>query len=398
MANKRGLSDAELELELLHGLPEDCSDPESNVSDEDLSPASDSDEDFISRPSSSSDSDENLECVQSPESYTYRKRERGSERGISRRKHRAVGHHRDRSSNFISYASEASTSNCSQPESGNATSEVCVTTFHEENGTRPSLMVGNRHVGKDKITVTAHNINTHGRFSAQNVLKEAVGPTTHARRNVTEGSVSKTETRRHGAENWSLSLEELDPFIALLYARGQDVTVDEQLFPSKARCNFTQFIANKPNKFGIKFWMLADVKSKYMCNTFPYLGKDELRPEGELLAENVVIRLMEPYLRTGRNVTTDNFFTSLKLAERLKAMQTSIVGTMKRTRKEIPAVVCNSKESLHFLKTLISVSGTTLTVYQGKRNKNVLVLSTQHSNVSIGTGEKQLPQQFNIII
>ena len=34
----------------------------------------------------------------------------------------------------------------------------------------------------------------------------------------------------------------------------------------------------------------------------------------------------------------------------------------------------------------------TLTVYQGKKNKNVLVLSSQHSSVEIGTGEKKLPE------
>ncbi|KAF2891488.1 hypothetical protein ILUMI_14685 [Ignelater luminosus] len=147
------------------------------------------------------------------------------------------------------------------------------------------------------------------------------------------------------------------------YKPGQDVIIDKQLFPSKVRCNFTQFMANKPDKFGIKFWILPNVKSKYMYNAFLYVGKDELRLEGESLPENVVIRLMEPCLRTGRNVATDNFFTSLKLAERLKAKQTSIVGTTIRTRKEIPAVVCNSKGSLHYSKILKSESGTTLMVY-----------------------------------
>jgi hypothetical protein len=31
---------------------------------------------------------------------------------------------------------------------------------------------------------------------------------------------------------------------------------------------------NKPDKFGIKFWLLVDVESKYIVNGFPYLGKD----------------------------------------------------------------------------------------------------------------------------
>ncbi|KAF2897532.1 hypothetical protein ILUMI_08642 [Ignelater luminosus] len=47
--------------------------------------------------------------------------------------------------------------------------------------------------------------------------------------------------------------------------------------------------------------------------------KNELQLEKESLPKNVVI--MEPYLRTKRNVTTDNFFMSIKLSERLKAMK-----------------------------------------------------------------------------
>ena len=64
---------------------------------------------------------------------------------------------------------------------------------------------------------------------------------------------------------------------------------------------------NKPDKFGIKFWMAADVQTKYMLRSFPYLGKDDSRLAGITLGEHVVVRLTEPYRKTGRNVTSDNF-------------------------------------------------------------------------------------------
>ena len=98
-------------------------------------------------------------------------------------------------------------------------------------------------------------------------------------------------------------------------------------------------MANKPDKCGIKFWMLVDNDTKYLCNAFPYLGKDKLRSANESLPESVVMQLMSPYLNKGRNVTTDNFFTSASLARTLKANDTSIVGTISRTRREIPAVL-----------------------------------------------------------
>jgi len=47
------------------------------------------------------------------------------------------------------------------------------------------------------------------------------------------------------------------------YIPEVSLTVDEQLFPTKARCRLTQFMPNKPDKFGIKFWILAKLSSKY---------------------------------------------------------------------------------------------------------------------------------------
>ena len=59
------------------------------------------------------------------------------------------------------------------------------------------------------------------------------------------------------------------------YVSEVSLTIDEQLFPTKARCPFMQFMPSKPDKFGIKFWVLAEVQSKYCLNMAPYLGKDQ---------------------------------------------------------------------------------------------------------------------------
>ncbi|KAF2903131.1 hypothetical protein ILUMI_03059 [Ignelater luminosus] len=145
------ISNAELELELLHGLLEDCSNSESYVSDEDLSPACDSGTDFIPRSSISSDSDENLNVIfGAGVVILFRTLPRFLRRNALNLKAQTLR------------------------------AEVCVTTFHEKNGARPSFEVGSRHVGKNKSTirtVTAYNTSAHSRFFAQNVLKEAASPT-----------------------------------------------------------------------------------------------------------------------------------------------------------------------------------------------------------------------------
>lgn len=348
-------------------------------------------------------------------------------------------------------------------------------------------------LGTDGITewtVAEFGKTTSGRLACHNILKEKSGPTPYAKRYVSGDSVAsawrlfidetilkhikhctETEARRVlRNELWSVSLEKLEAFIALLYARGvlgvnrteldelwsktwgipffndtmgrnsfreilrflrfdfrntrserlktdkfalvskiwnkfiencrltyvpgENLTADEQLFPSKTRCPFLQYMPNKPDKFGIKFWLLVDVDSKFLCNGFPYLGKDDLRPRDETLPESVIMKLMEPFQKKGRNVTTDNFFTTVKLGKKLKSNGTSIVGTIRRSRKEIPNAVKTMKAHLYD-SALLKHSDGTLTVYQGKRNKNVLVYSTLHSEVELQPSAKRIPETID---
>ncbi|XP_029958868.1 piggyBac transposable element-derived protein 3-like [Salarias fasciatus] len=174
------------------------------------------------------------------------------------------------------------------------------------------------------------------------------------------------------------------------YKPGACITVDEQLFPTKSRCHFTQYMANKPDKFGIKFWLAADVESKYLLNGFPYLGKDDSTPAQQRLGENVVMKLVEPYLGKGRNITTDSFFTSLSLAKNLLQKNTSLVGTVNKARQELPPSVQQKREL--FSTKVLKHGRATLTVYQGKPRKNILLLSTMHPTVSIESDIKKKPE------
>ncbi|XP_071749001.1 piggyBac transposable element-derived protein 4-like [Lepeophtheirus salmonis] len=150
------------------------------------------------------------------------------------------------------------------------------------------------------------------------------------------------------------------------YMPSENITMDEQQLPTKARYPFTQYMAKKPDKFGIKFWFAVDASSKYLVNGFPYMGKYFQRPAYKSLSEYVVMKLMKPYLGKGRTVTTDNFFTSLSLTNELQKNRTTILGTLHRARKEIPPDLKASKQAL--FSTLIFVnSDKTLTSYQGEK-------------------------------
>ena len=56
------------------------------------------------------------------------------------------------------------------------------------------------------------------------------------------------------------------------YTPNMSLTIDEQLLPLKTRCKLITFMPNKPDKYGLKFWIMSEVESKYVSNIQPYLG------------------------------------------------------------------------------------------------------------------------------
>ncbi|GFY27530.1 piggyBac transposable element-derived protein 4 [Trichonephila clavipes] len=176
--------------------------------------------------------------------------------------------------------------------------------------------------------------------------------------------------------------------------RGPYITIDEQLFPSEARCRFTQYMPSKPDKFGIKFWLAADINSKYVLNGFPHLCKYEECPVNLFLSKYVVLRLIEPFENKARNITIDNLFITLNLSQILKT-NTNLNGTMKRNRKEVFEFVKKVKMPLY--DTLLLEHGDiTLAVYQGKTCKNVLLLSSLHPTIDIGNNHpKSFQKQYH---
>ena len=118
---------------------------------------------------------------------------------------------------------------------------------------------------------------------------------------------------------------------------GECVTVDEQLYPFRGRCRYRQYMPNKPAKYGLKFWLLCENENFYCYNLQFYCGKEDERPSNIPLGEHVVMSLSESLKQSGRNITCDNFFTSLSLANNLNKSGLTLVGTMKSNRCELPA-------------------------------------------------------------
>ena len=151
-------------------------------------------------------------------------------------------------------------------------------------------------------------------------------------------------------------------------------------------------MASKPDKFGINFWIVADAKSKYMFNAIPYLGKDPTRPRNVDVPHDVCMKLLTPLYNQGYHVTTDNYFTSEQLAASLKIKQITLLGTIRKQRREIPKKCEFLLKDKPLFTSLVfrSQDNITLTAYKVKRSKVVYLLSTLHNTVSQPSAQKTI--------
>ena len=174
------------------------------------------------------------------------------------------------------------------------------------------------------------------------------------------------------------------------YRPTENLTVDEQLFPYRGRTRFTQYISSKPAKYGIKVWWVCDAKNFYPLIGQIFTGKTGTSREINQ-GERVVKYLVITYKNSGRNITMDNFFTSLPLAKHLLSWNLTIVGTLKRNKCYIPQEMAPCK-SRQVLSSLFGFHDeVTICSYVPKKKKAVTLISTFHHDATI-TEMKEKPE------
>ncbi|MBN3292163.1 PGBD4 protein, partial [Polypterus senegalus] len=172
------------------------------------------------------------------------------------------------------------------------------------------------------------------------------------------------------------------------YVVGDYVTIGEQLIPFRGRCSFRQFMPSKPDKYGLKLFLMCDVATSYTFNGMPYVGHEGTR-RCTGLAEFVVNKLVEPIHNSGINVTIDKWFTSARLAGDLLSKHLTLLGTVRRNKTEVPREFLPSKtrglgSSLFgFCRKMTMVS------YVPKKNKADILLSSLHQKKEIDQGSRK---------
>lgn len=126
-----------------------------------------------------------------------------------------------------------------------------------------------------------------------------------------------------------------------LYQPYMNLAVDERMVRNRGRFTFRQFVKDKPTRWGMKLWILADSANGYTCDFEVYTGKSKIGPLG--LAYEVVTRLCKSVQDQGYHLYFDNFYTSVQLLKDLLLKKIMCCGTVLATRKGIPAVFKDTK-------------------------------------------------------
>ncbi|XP_071645715.1 piggyBac transposable element-derived protein 4-like [Temnothorax longispinosus] len=179
------------------------------------------------------------------------------------------------------------------------------------------------------------------------------------------------------------------------YTPSEFLTVDEQLLGYRGRFSSKVYMKSKPDRYGIKIVTLNDAKTYYLYNAIPYAGRVN-PPANEKIPSYYVRKLCEPIYHSNRNVTCDNWFSSIEIFKKMyKDYNLTMVGTIKKNKRQIPE---NFKRTASVGTVRCGYDGTNVLMsWCPKKNKVVLILSSLHNSCKINeiSGKPELVEFYN---
>jgi hypothetical protein len=176
---------------------------------------------------------------------------------------------------------------------------------------------------------------------------------------------------------------------------GQELAVDETMVGFRGRMLFKQYCPNKPTKYGLKLFVLADSSTGYVYNFVLYTGSETTSSLPAAFSDlpvpgQYVIALMEDMLHRGYIVYTDRYYSSIPLANALSSRGTGFVGTLVCNRKGLPQEVRGSAFKLAANEVKAWENDKNLVVAWRHENKRpVVMLATSFSASPTRTQTKQ---------
>ncbi|XP_047103305.1 piggyBac transposable element-derived protein 4-like [Schistocerca piceifrons] len=167
------------------------------------------------------------------------------------------------------------------------------------------------------------------------------------------------------------------------YRPSEKVTIDEGICPFRGRVSFRVYMQNKPHKYGLKVYAVAEASSGYVVNFEVYAGKHIV----DNSSSAVILRLLSDssLLNKGHTVYLDRFYSSPELFQQLAEKGTGAVGTVNKSRKGLPKDLVSAKlkkGEMSFRRK------DNVLAMKWKDKRDVYTLSTRHQ-ATFGTHTKR---------
>ena len=123
--------------------------------------------------------------------------------------------------------------------------------------------------------------------------------------------------------------------------RSSNLSVDETMIGFRGQFGAKQYIPNKPTKYEVKVFTLADSLNGYILDVLLYTGTDTLDNSNPRYPDlpkpaQTVMALTKDYLNEGRTIFTYRYYTSIPLLQELESQLTFFTGTGMKNRQQIP--------------------------------------------------------------
>ncbi|CAK1581773.1 unnamed protein product [Parnassius mnemosyne] len=163
--------------------------------------------------------------------------------------------------------------------------------------------------------------------------------------------------------------DELCRLCATSFYPGESLTIDEGTCGFRGRVHFRVFNKDKPDKYGMKIYMLCDAATGYILNMVPYVGESKT-------VEQIVTELSEPYFEKWHTIYMDRFFSSPTVADLLWLKNTRVVGTVMPNRRGLPQ---EWRQQLLEVNEMSFCHRGNLTACKWKDKRDVPFLTTKHA-------------------
>ncbi|XP_033228952.1 piggyBac transposable element-derived protein 4-like [Belonocnema kinseyi] len=172
------------------------------------------------------------------------------------------------------------------------------------------------------------------------------------------------------------------------------VTVDVTLLIFGGKCPFRMYIPSKPDKYGLKIISACDARTFYFLKGIPYVDHEITKRKGDLsLPTQYVLRLTGFITGRNRNVTVDNWFSSVKLTEEL-AKKLTMVGTLRKNKPPLPPSMISARTPVLYTEYLYQPDKMILS-HTHKKNKKVVWISSVQCTGERGESKPEIIEFSN---